>query len=136
MSVSLANVMARGVLGTKIEGISLEAGNGVTAIVGRPVDGTTLLFDVLDGTVTPKLGAVRAPASVARVTMDAALPDAMTVGEVCALGADLRGEPRSDVLAPLDLASLANRSTTSLSVEERRSVAAQDGDFRGLAGGE
>lgn len=123
MSISLANVMARGVLGTKIDRISLEAGKGVTAIVGRPADGTTLLFDVLDGTVAPKLGTVTAPASVARVTMDAPLPDAMTVAEVCALASDLRGEAPSDVLAPLDLASLAKRSTMSLAVDERRAVA-------------
>jgi ABC-type multidrug transport system ATPase subunit len=126
MSVSLTNVLARGVLGTKIEGISLEAGTGVTAIIGRPADGTALLFDVLDGTVAPKAGAVRVPSTVARVTIDAPLPDVITVREVCALAADLRGEAaegrKQDVLAPLDLAALANRRTSSLSVDERRAV--------------
>lgn len=121
-SVSLVEVTARGVLGTKLERLSLEAGPGVLAIVGRPADGTTLLFDVIDGTRAPKLGTVRAPASVARVTMDAPLPDALTVREVCALAAELRGEPPSDVLTPLDLASLGRRTTASLSVDERRAV--------------
>lgn len=122
MTVALHDVMARGVLGTKIERISLEAGKGVTAIVGRPTDGTTLLFDVLDGTVTPKRGTVAVPSTMARVTMDAPLPDAMTVGEVCALASDLRGEAPVDALTPLDLASLSKRPTTSLSVDERRAV--------------
>lgn len=121
-AVSLANVTARGVLGAKIERLSLETDAGVLAIVGRPTDGTTLLFDVLDGTIAPKLGAVRAPATVARVTMDAPLPDALTVSEVCALSADLRGETPLDALGPLDLVSLARRSTTSLSLDERRAV--------------
>lgn len=121
--IALQNVMARGVTGTKITGISLEAGLGVTAIVGRPTDGTALLFDVLAGTIAPKTGTVVAPTNIARVTADAPLPDVLNVNEVCALAADLRGEPRTDVLAPLDLASLGRRPTSSLGLEERRAVA-------------
>lgn len=122
-SVSLANVMARGVLGVKIERITFEAGPGVLAIVGRPTDGTTLLLDVLDGTISPKQGTMRVPPTIARVTMDAPLPDAMSVREVSALAAELRGEAPTDALGPLGLESLGPRATTSLSVDERRAVA-------------
>ncbi|MBX3233013.1 MAG: ATP-binding cassette domain-containing protein [Labilithrix sp.] len=93
-TLALAGVSASGKLGLKIDRVSLEAEKGsVLAIVGAPRDGTGLLLDVIDGTARPKTGSVHAPARVrvARVTLDAPLPDALRVDEVCALSSALRG---------------------------------------------
>jgi len=124
-TVELTAVDARGKLNLKISRVTFDAGNGsILAIVGAPRDGTSLLFDVIDGTALPKAGSVRAPerARIARVTLDAPLPDMLRVDEVCALSAALRGGKAGDALAPLYLESLAKRSVRSLSTDERRAV--------------
>ena len=114
--------------------VSIEHDKGVLAIIGAPKDGTTLLLDVIDGVVEPIAGrlavfgarpdAVRR--RVARVSLDAPLPDALRVDEACDVAANLRGEPRrpaSERLSVLGIAGLALRRVGSLSLEERRAVA-------------
>jgi ABC-type multidrug transport system ATPase subunit len=113
--IVLKGVSAKGKHGIKLTNIELDAGRGVTAIVGTARDGTTLLCDVIDKT--------RKPAAHARVSLDAPLPDAMRVDEVCKLAAELRGDAAADVLTPLRIEALARRSTRSLAVDERRAVA-------------
>jgi ABC-type multidrug transport system ATPase subunit len=113
--------------------VTLQAERGVLAIIGARRDGTALLLDVIDGTARPKLGRVfvlhgspdSARPRTARVSMDAPLPESLRVDEVCALGADLRREPRlpaRERLAVLGASSLSDRMVRSLSVDERRTV--------------
>lgn len=109
----------------KLDAVSLSVEGGVFGVVGAAKDGTGLLFDVLEGAVAPRAGTVRAP-RVARVPFDAPLPDALTVEEMVALAADVRGEPRQPAKERLDVlgaGALARRRGRSLSVEERRTVA-------------
>lgn len=136
--IELASVSARGpaergrprVVLTKV---SLEHRAGVLGIVGAPKDGTSLLLDLLDGTARPASGRVvvfggdpgAARARLARVSLDAPLPDALRVDEVCDLAADLRGEPRrpaAEILGALGIGALAPRRVRSLALEERRAV--------------
>ncbi len=113
--------------------VSLEHSRGVLGVIGGPKDGTALLLDVIDGTVKPAAGRVAvfggmpeaARVRIARVALDAPLPDALRVEEICDLAGEVRGEPRrpaSERLAPLGIAGLAGRRIRSLSVEERRAV--------------
>src|SRR5690606_8550601 len=101
---------------------------------GAPRDGTSLLFDVIEGRVAPQVGRVavlgvapgQARSRVARVSMDAPLPDALRVEEICDVAADRRGEPRRPAverLGVLGAAGLAKRRASTLSLEERRTVA-------------
>lgn len=114
--------------------VNLQAERGVLAVLGAYKDGTGLLLDLIDGTTTPSAGKVvvlgsspeKVRARVARVSLEAPLPEALCVEEVCELAADLRGEPRraaSEVLGKLGIANLANRRVRTLSLEERRTVA-------------
>ncbi len=114
--------------------VSLEHDRGVLGIIGAPKDGTTLLLDVIDGTVQPLRGRVAvfgadpraARPRVARVSLEAPLPDALKVEEVCDLAGDVRGEPRrpaGERLAVLGIGNLAGRRVRSLAIEERRAVA-------------
>lgn len=116
--------------------VTLQVGSGVHAIVGSPKDGSSLLLDVIDGSVTPKSGHGRvfvvggAPDQtrrhISRVSLEAPLPEALRVHEVCKLAAELRGEtpprPASERLGLLGVESLANRRVSSLSIEERRAI--------------
>lgn len=114
MSASLLQkVSARGKLGVKLVNVTLAIEPGCLAIVGAPHDGTGLLFDVIAERLDP--------AKVARVTLDAPLPEALRVAEVCALSASLRGSS-PDPLPPLNLETFARRRVGSLSVDERRAV--------------
>ncbi len=114
--------------------VSLEQRAGVLGIVGAPKDGTSLLLDLIDGTAPPASGRVvvlggspdAARARLARVSLEAPLPDALRVHEVCDLAADLRGEPRrsaAEILDTLGIGALARRRVRSLALEERRAVA-------------
>lgn len=114
--------------------VSFEHDKGVLGIIGAPRDGTTILFDVVDGTVKPAAGRVAvfggAPAAarvrVARVSLDAPLPDGLRVDEVCDVAGEVRGEPRrpaNERLAVLGIGHLAGRRVRSLALEERRAVA-------------
>jgi ABC-type multidrug transport system ATPase subunit len=118
-----------------LSNVTLQVGSGVHAIVGSPKDGTTLLLNVIDGTITPKAGGGRvfvvggAPdqtrAHISRVSLEAPLPEALRVKEVCDLAGELRGDhprPATERLGLLGLESLANRRVSSLSIEERRAV--------------
>jgi len=137
--IELAGVSARGpaergrprVVLTKV---SLEQRAGVLGIVGAPKDGTSLLLDLIDGTAPPASGRVvvlggspdAVRARLARVSLEAPLPDALRVDEVCDLAADLRGEPRrsaEEILGALGIGALARRRVRSLALEERRAVA-------------
>jgi ABC-2 type transport system ATP-binding protein len=63
---------------------------------------------------------------IALVSMEPPLPDALAVGEVLAMAATLRGEPRSDPaarLAVLGVEALAPRRVGTLAPEEARAVA-------------
>ncbi|MDF2692118.1 MAG: transporter, ATP-binding protein, partial [Labilithrix sp.] len=114
--------------------VSLDHQRGVLGIIGAPKDGTSLLLDMLDGTAMPSSGRVTvlgttpdaARSRVARVSLDAPLPEVLRVEEVCDLASDLRGEPRrpaAERLGMLGVAALARRRVRSLTVDERRSVA-------------
>lgn len=114
--------------------VSLEHHKGVLGIIGAPKDGTTLLCDVIDGAVKPSSGRVAlfggSPQAVrsrlARVSLNAPLPDALRVEEVCDLAGRVRGETEqsaNDRLAVLGVTHLAARRTGSLALEERRAVA-------------
>lgn len=114
--------------------VTLRTGPGVLAIVGAPRDGTSLLFDVLDATSRTREGMVtvlggapeKARDRVARVSLDASLPEALRVEEICDLAADLRGEPRRPArerLGVLGVADMAGRRVRTLSLAERRTVA-------------
>ena len=136
--IQLASVSARTRAGgggqrAVLTHVDLEASTGVTAVVGTPRDGTALLLDLIDGTAAPRSGRVlvsgdlpdRSRAAIARVSMEAPLPDSLFVDEVCTLSSRLRGEARqlaADRLAVLGAAELASRSVRSLSREERRTV--------------
>jgi ABC-2 type transport system ATP-binding protein len=106
---------------------------GLLVILGTPVDGTSLLLDVVAGAHRPSRGTVevlgRSPEEVrggiALVPREPRLPDAVTVAEVVELAALLRGQPVASPasrLAPLGLESLAKRKTSSLSPSETRAV--------------
>lgn len=131
--VSVRGPIERGGLRPVLRDVTFEQRNGVLAVVGAYKDGTALLFDVIDGTARPISGRVTvfggspdaARARVARVSIDAPLPDAMRVDEVCDLAADVRDEakkPAAERLGILGLAGLARRRVRSLSIDERRAV--------------
>lgn len=114
--------------------VSLEHRAGVLAILGAAKDGTSLLLDLLDGSAPAAMGRVSvlgttpaaARSRVSRVRLDAPLPEALRVGEVCDLAGKLRGDapaPARERLGALGLGALAERSVRSLAVEERRAVA-------------
>lgn len=136
MTVSLVTVSARGPASrgrvrTILDDVTLDAGEGVHAVLGSPADGTGLLCEVIAGTAAHRgtrkvLGlAAGGHERIAHVSLDAPLPEALRIDEVCLLAADLRGEPRvfaDERLAVLDASALARRTVKSLSVEERRTV--------------
>lgn len=137
MNVSLVAATARGPAErgrtrTVLDDVTLEAGEGVLAVLGAPGDGTGLLLDVIQGTIDLRkgrrkvlVGAADVHTRIARVSLDAPLPEAMHVDEVCVLAADLRDEPRvfaDERLAILGASALARRTVRSLSVDERRTV--------------
>lgn len=116
--------------------LSLELGAGCHAIVGAtPAEGR-LLLDLAAGHARARRGRVRAldgapgdrgvAARTAFVPLDVVLPDGLTVLDVAALEATVRGlgapEPKAR-LARLDAEWLGGRRVHSLSPAERRSVA-------------
>jgi ABC-type multidrug transport system ATPase subunit len=132
-SVSARGVAQRGRMRATLTNVSFEHRSGVLGIIGAPKDGTTLLMEVLSGSVRANSGRISiagttpeaARARVARVSFDAPLPEALRVEEVCDLASDVRAEPRrpaSERLGILGLGLLARRRVASLSVEERRAV--------------
>jgi ABC-type cobalamin/Fe3+-siderophores transport system ATPase subunit len=137
--IELANVAARGAAGkghgaANLRGVTLRWERGVLAVIGTPGDGTSALLGVVAGAVRARAGRVsvggQAPelarALVAYVPLDAVLPDALRVDEVCDLAAEVRpGEPRKPAgerLAPLGLEAMARRRVSSLSPAEARAV--------------
>jgi ABC-type nitrate/sulfonate/bicarbonate transport system ATPase subunit len=137
--IALANVFARG-RGTRgrppslLKGVSLARKDGVLAVVGAPIDGTSLLLAVIAGLVPARSGRVEVSGKaaadarelVAHVPLDAALPDVLRVEEVCDLASAIRGEPKTPAaerLASLGLEALAKRRVRSLSPGETRAVA-------------
>ncbi len=133
-SISARGVAERGRPRPVLNRISLEHRTGVLAILGAPKDGTSLLLDVIDGSARPSAGRVRvldttpegARARLARVTLDAPLPEELTVEEVANVAGVLRGEPglsAAERLGALGLGTLARRRVRSLTTEERRAVA-------------
>ena len=132
--ISARGAAERGRARTVLTSVGLAHQSGVLAIIGAHKDGTALLFDVLDGTTMPRAGRVTvfggAPGDarrrIARVSLEAPLPEALRVDEVCDLAADVRGEPRrsaAERLGTLGLGTLGPRRVRSLSVDERRAVA-------------
>ena len=122
--------------GASYTDLSLALGPGCHAIVGAsPAEGR-LLLDLAAGQARARRGRVRAldgapgdarvAARTAFVPLDVVLPDGLTVLEVAALEATVRGlgapEPNAR-LARLDAAWLGARRAHTLSPEERRSVA-------------
>lgn len=138
MTVHLDAVSARASLReggrAALTNVTLEHGRGVLAVIGGERDGASLLLDVIDGSAAPRAGRASVLAStptavrgrIARVSLDAPLPDALRVDEVCEVAADVRGRarrPAGEVLGVLGAGALARRRVRSLSVEERRVVA-------------
>ncbi len=134
LGVSAFGAAERGRARAVLANVSLQIGRGVLAIIGARKDGTALLLDVIGGTTKPRAGRIfvlrDAPANVrarvAHVSLDAVLPDAFRVDEVCDLAADLRGElrrPANESLAVLGASGFARRRVSALSIEERRTVA-------------
>jgi ABC-2 type transport system ATP-binding protein len=142
--IELAAVSARGPLVSSarfrarpravLTNVNLEHRGGVLGIIGAPNDGTSLLFDVLDGSAKPTAGRASifgtspedARRRLVRVSVDAPLPEALRVDEVCDLASEVRDEPRRpaiDRLGAIGLGALARRRVRSLAVEERRAVA-------------
>ncbi|MBX3220199.1 MAG: hypothetical protein KF795_06740 [Labilithrix sp.] len=136
--IALAGVSARGAAERgrprpTLTFVSLEHRAGVLGVIGAPKDGTSLLLDTIDGAAKPTAGRVvvldgtpdAARPRVARVSLEAPLPEALRVDEVCDLASDLRGEPRraaADKLGAIGVAALAGRRVRSLALEERRAV--------------
>lgn len=109
-----------------LQRVSFTWERGVLAILGAPFDGTSLLLSILAGQTSAKRGRASIRGTFAHVPLDASLPDALRVEEVCDLAAELRSEPRRpavDRLAPLGLEALATRRTNSLTPFEARGVA-------------
>jgi ABC-type multidrug transport system ATPase subunit len=137
--IELSGVVARGPAEPGrprpvLAGVSFRTERGVLAVLGAHKDGATLLCDVIDGTARVRAGRVavhdRVPDDVrgriARVSLDAPLPDSLRVEEVCHLWAELRAEASDAAPKKLDAlgaANLASRRVVSLSFEERRTVA-------------
>lgn len=129
--IEVVSLHAKGdVAGTKqqavLQNVSFTWERGVLAILGAPFDGTSLLLSILAGYTKAKSGRTAIRGTFAHVPLEASLPDALRVEEVCDLSAELRGEPRRPAverLAMLGLESLAKRRTNSLSPVEVRGVA-------------
>ena len=109
---------------------------GVHSILGTRADGGPLLCALVAGILRPRSGAIRVlrgspydaeiRKQIARVPLDAALPDALRVDESLAMAAAIRGEPErpaAERLARLGIESLATRRVGSLSRPEARAVA-------------
>ena len=116
--------------------LSLAWGPGVHALVGGSGDGGSLVLAVVAGATRLRSGRVRvldgAPTDtgvrprIAFVPLHPALPAAMNVTEVLALGAAIRGEPErgaEERLRTLGIEALARRAVSTLSAEEARAVA-------------
>lgn len=109
-----------------LQNVGFSWERGVLALLGAPFDGTSLLLAILAGRAKARTGRAAIRGTLAYVPLEAALPDALRVEEVCDLSADLRGEarrPPAERLAPLGLESLAKRRTNALSPVEARGVA-------------
>jgi ABC-2 type transport system ATP-binding protein len=117
-----------------IKDVTVTWERGVLAVLGTPGDGTSALLQVIAGATRIRAGRVvvdgRAPSaargSVAYVSLEATLPDALRVDEVCALAGRIRGEPvrtAASRLGVLGLEALADRRVRSLSAGESRAVA-------------
>jgi ABC-type multidrug transport system ATPase subunit len=116
-----------------LRNVSFVWGSGVLAIMGTPFDGVSTLLAVLAGMITPRVGRAsiegRTPAEerarIAYVPLEASLPEAMRVEEVCDLAANIRKEtpmPAAQRLAVLGLEGLARRPCRTLTMSEARSV--------------
>jgi ABC-2 type transport system ATP-binding protein len=129
--IEVVSLHAKGdVAGSKqhalLQNVSFTWERGVFAMLGSPFDGTSLLLAILAGQAKAKSGRAAIRGTFAHVPLEASLPDALRVEEVCDLSAELRGEPRRpavDRLAMLGLETLAKRRTNSLSPVEVRGVA-------------
>jgi ABC-2 type transport system ATP-binding protein len=116
--------------------LSLAWGAGVHSLVGTPADGGPLVLELVAGRARLRAGALRVldtapddPAvrrQIALVLLEPPLPDALTVREVLAMAATLRGERPKDAatrLAPLGIEALAPRPVRTLAPGEVRAVA-------------
>jgi ABC-type multidrug transport system ATPase subunit len=122
--IRVANVTARKKDRGVLTGVSFEIDRGVLAIVGS--EGTSLLFDVLDGTVKPERGTVERGAHVFRISQDAPLPEAFSVAEACAFAREVNREPprsAEEILGILGIARYAKQKIATLTREQRRTVA-------------
>lgn len=118
---------------SQISNVTLSWEKGILVVLGTPADGTTALLEVLAGIAPVRAGRAKigdlapseARSRVAYVPLDAALPDALRVDEVCELAGQMRGEPAmtpASRLAPLGIEKLVNRRVRSLSAGEARAV--------------
>jgi ABC-2 type transport system ATP-binding protein len=116
--------------------LSLSWGPGVHSIVGTPADGGPLVLELIAGKARLRTGRLRVldatpgdsavRRELALVLLEPSLPEALSVAEVLALAATLRGEPPRDPvarLASLGIEALAPRPARTLAREEARAVA-------------
>ena len=133
--ISLEGVAARRAP-VALANLSWTSGAGLHALVGGHGDGGPLLLALIAGATAPRSGRVRVlggeptdtavRAQVAFVPRHPALPDAMSVTEVLAIAASIRGEPprgAAERLRTLGVEALASRRVGTLSREETRAVA-------------
>lgn len=138
MIVEVSGLVAKGVAergrpAAILRNVGFVWGSGVLAIMGTPYDGVSTLLGVLAGMITPRAGRAsiegRTPAEerarIAYVPLDAAVPEALRVEELCDLAANIRKEtpmPAAQRLSALGLEGLASRSCRTLTSSEARSV--------------
>ena len=102
---------------------------GLFSVLGSPLDGTSLLFSCLAGHTKIKRGTITIGGRAAEqgrldvmyVPLEPILPESLRVREVVALASEIRREPPVS-LAPLGIASLAERRVSSLSPAEARAL--------------
>jgi ABC-type multidrug transport system ATPase subunit len=134
-SIEFAGAVAR-VPPVALAAFTAQLGAGIHALLGAKSDGVSIVLGLVAGRVRLRGGSVRVLGGasgdvkirpqVAFVPLDAALPDALRVDEALLAAADIRGEPRRDLLvtlAPFGLDALARRLGRTLSPSEARSVA-------------
>lgn len=133
--IALRSVAARAGRGRAfLRDVTFDVPEGIFAVLGAPADGTSLLLDVASGAVPVDRGEVAvfggppalARSRVALVPRAPALPPSLTVEDVVALEARIRGgavRPAAERLDVLGIASLARRRTGTLSIGEARAVA-------------
>lgn len=127
-------ISERGKAHSSLVNMTLAWQEGVLAVLGARVDGTTALLEMLAGLVPVRGGVARvfdrppveSRTRIAYVPLEPALPDSLRVDEIGLLDSRIRGAAPTTAesrLAPLGIEKLAARRVSSLSAGEARAVA-------------